>query len=146
MKQLMSKCFALLAVLFLFAGTAQAQQSVCLNATLIQSIAISITSPASTRIVLNTDTEKQTYICGINLTMVGAATANTVLVQYGTGASCQTGTTTLTGAFTASTAVGSSTVLALSPSIMKPTPAGFSTCLLTTTVDAVKGVVSFVIQ
>lgn len=145
MKSSMLSRLTLLFVL-LFASTASAQNAVCNNAVLLQSVAVSISSATTTRVVLNTDTEKATYICGINVTMVGAATAQTVLVQYGTGATCGTGTTNLTGAFTASTVVGSSTVISTPPGSFKATPVANSTCLATTTGDAVRGVISFVVQ
>lgn len=142
----MKKIILLIAFL-LSASAVQAQSNdPCTNADNIQSVAISITSGTTTRIVNSTDTEKKTIFCSVTLTLVGAATANTLIFEYGTGATCGTGTVVLTGAFTASTAVGSSTVIQLLPFSFKSIPAGNSTCLLTTTADAVKGVVSFVIQ
>ena len=133
--------------ILLLASVVSAQSSnPCTNADNIQSVAVSITSGTTTRIVNSTDTEKKTILCSVALTLVGAAAANTLVVEYGTGATCGTGTTVLSGAFTASVTVGSSTVLVLPFPSMKSVPAGNSTCLVTTTGDAVKGVVSFVIQ
>lgn len=143
----MKKIILLLLLLISVPSIANAQSTnPCTNADNIQSVAISITSGTTTRIVNSTDTEKKTILCSVSLTLVGAATANTVVIEYGTGATCGTGLNALTGAFTASVVVGSATVLSLPAFAMKSIPAGNSTCLLTTTADAVKGVVSFVLQ
>lgn len=139
----------LLLILFVLglASTGYSQSTnPCTNADNIQSVAVSITSGTTTRIILSTDAEKKTIICSVSLTLVGAATANTLVFEYGTGATCGTGLVALSGAFTASVVVGSSTVLVIPPYSIKSIPAGNSTCLLTTTADAVKGVVSFVLQ
>lgn len=118
----------------------------CSNPQLIQSVAINITSGASTRIVLSTDAEKKTYICNINVTMVGAATPQTLAVQYGTAATCGTGTVLRSGTFKASTTVGSITNLQILQNTIQPIPVGNSTCILTTTADAVNGIASFALQ
>lgn len=142
------KKFILLIVFVLGLSSTGFAQSTnpCTNADNIQSVAITIASGTTTRIINSTDAEKKTIICGIALTLVGAATANTVVVEYGTGATCGTGLVALTGGHSASTVVGSSTILIIPPFSFKSIPAGNSTCLLTTTADAVKGVVSFVLQ
>lgn len=144
-----AKVRIVLVVVFLLglsSPTLAQSNNACANPDLIQSTAVAITSAVSTRVVLSTDTEKKIVICGLNLTLVGAATANTVVVQYGTGATCGTGTTVLSGGFTASTVVGSSTVIPIGPYVSKSVPAANSLCLLTTTADAVKGIVSYVVQ
>lgn len=118
----------------------------CSNAQLIQSVAINTASAVSTRLVTSTDAEKKTYICNFVVTMVGAATANTIAIQYGTGSTCQTGTTLRSGTFKASVVVGSSTVVNLRPNTVQPIPVGNSTCVLTTTTDAVNGILSYALQ
>lgn len=128
-----------------FSNLARAQNQPCDNPNLIQSVAINTASAVSTRLVNSTDTEKKTYLCNFVVTMVGAATANTIAIQYGTGATCQTGTILRTGTFKASVVVGSSTTIFLPPRSIQPIPVGNSTCVLTTTADAVNGVLSFVI-
>lgn len=142
------KKIIILLLLFIISPIAALAQSSnpCTNADNIQSVAVSIATIATTRIINNADAEKKTILCNVSLTLVGAATANTIVIEYGTGAACGTGTTVLSGAFTASVVVGSSTVLRLPPYSIKSVPAGNSTCLVTTTGDAVKGVVSFVVQ
>lgn len=143
----MKRIILLLVFLLSSVSAVSAQSSnPCTNADNIQSVAVSITSGTTTRIINSTDTEKKTVLCGVTLTLVGAATANTVVIEYGTGATCGTGTAALSGAFTASVVVGSSTVLIVPPFSIKSIPAGNSTCLVTTTGDAVKGVVSFILQ
>src|SRR5437879_5656570 len=59
------------------------------------SIVLNITSATTTQLVA-LSAGKQIFVCGFNFTMVG--TVQTLAFEYGTGASCGTGTTLLTGA------------------------------------------------
>lgn len=139
---------SLICSIFLFFPAALHAQTndPCSNAQLIQSVAINTTTAASIRLVTSTDPEKKTYICNFVVTMVGAATPQTIAIQYGTGTTCQTGTTLRSGTFKASTAVGSITTLQLIPNTIQPIPVGNSTCILTTTTDTVNGIMSFALQ
>jgi hypothetical protein len=78
-----------------------------------QKIVIPITiSTATTTQLLALSAGKAIYVCSGLLTIAGSATtAGSIVFEYGTGASCGTGTTTLTGAMAGSTTAGTPTVL-----------------------------------
>lgn len=143
----MCKKIIFLAILLLISSSARAQNNdPCSNAQLVQSVAINTSTAASIRLVNSTDAEKKTYICHLIFTMVGAATPQTIAVQYGIGATCGTGTTLRTGTFKASTVVGSITTISIPANTIQPIPVGFSTCILTTTTDTVNGIMSYALQ
>lgn len=140
------RCAATIILFGISCLVANAQTNPCTNSQLVQSVAINTSTGASIRLVANTDTEKKTYICEFIVTMVGAATPQTIAIQYGTGATCGTGTILRTGTFKTSTTAGAITTLSIPGNTIQPIPVGNSTCILTTTGDAVNGVMSYVIQ
>lgn len=83
-----------------FPVSAAAALDPCLNPSIAKANAIiNITTAATTQLVaLSASTI--VYVCSINMTISQVVTtANTIKFVYGTGASCGTGTTDITGAF-----------------------------------------------
>jgi hypothetical protein len=67
---------------------------------------------ATTTQLLALSAGKAIYVCSGLLTIAGSATtAGSIVFEYGTGASCGTGTTVITGAMVGTTTAGSPTVL-----------------------------------
>lgn len=104
------------------------------------SVAVAISTATTTQLVALNGTKK-VYVCGFSAT-TGAAGALTF--EYGTGASCGTGTTTLTGAMVMGT-TGSIT-LGNSGGTLMSTAAGNAFCALTATGAALQGVLTYVQQ
>jgi hypothetical protein len=74
-------------------------------------IPVNIVSATTTQL-LALSAGKAIYICSATLTIAGSATtAGSILFEYGTGASCGTGTTAITGAMVGSTTAGNPTVI-----------------------------------
>lgn len=112
------------------------------------SVSVSITSATTTQLVALASGQ-QVYVCNWNFTINSSATtAAAVAFEYGTGASCGTGTTALTGAMgTENTATGPGILLVNGPSAGTSfsTPIGNALCVVTTgTAVALHGQVTFV--
>lgn len=112
------------------------------------SVAVSIASATTTQVVALSGS-KIVYVCMWTLTINSSATtASSVVFEYGTGASCGTGTTTLTGAMgTENAAAGAGMLLVNGPfsGSAFQTPAGNALCLLTAgTTVALHGQITFV--
>lgn len=96
------------------------------------SVAINISSATTTQLVALSGT-LSVYVCGFSLTISQVVTtANTILFEYGTGASCGTGTTVLTGLY------GAGGITAAQPIVVSEygltlftAPAGNALCALT---------------
>lgn len=107
------------------------------------SVAINITSATTTSLVAISGSTS-IFVCGFSVTMVGAV--ETIQFEYGTGATCGTGTTVLTGAFADGTASdivvsyggGEMTVFA--------TPSAQRLCAVTTGTVSIQGVLTYVQQ
>lgn len=120
------------------------------NKTLKSAAIVSITTATTTQLVALSGTTK-VYVCGFSLSISQVATtANTIKFVYGTGASCGTGTTDLTGAF------GAGGITAAAPIVVSmgsegtdfATPVGQALCA-TTTIGATAfftGVITYVQQ
>jgi hypothetical protein len=108
------------------------------------SAVINVSSATTTRIVTGTATA-QIYVCGYHFTMAGAI--ETIAFEYGTGGTCGTGTTTLTGAL-ADTATSDLTVAygGGEMEILKPVPVSNDLCVVTTGTVSIQGVVTYVQQ
>lgn len=113
-----------------------------------QTVSVSIASATTTQIVALSGTTT-VYVCNWNFTINSSATtASSVAFEYGTGSSCGTGTTVLTGPMgTENAAAGAGILLVNGPSAGTSfsTPAGNALCLLTAgTTVALHGQVTFV--
>lgn len=112
-----------------------------------RSVSVNISTATTTQVVTNSataDNPTRIYVCGANLTIVGAATANSVVFEYGTGSTCTTGLTVLTGPMIGSTTVGGSTLLNLLYPF-QATPLLNNLCIVTAQATAVAGVISYAI-
>src|SRR5713101_251065 len=120
----------------------------CNSATLKQSAPINITTAATT-VLVPLVTGQAVYACGFSVTIApSGTTADTALLEFGTGASCGTGTTALTGNLGAgdlTTATGLLYVTFADPATTITAPAGNALCLVSagTTVN-IQGVLTFV--
>jgi hypothetical protein len=114
------------------------------------SVPINITTATTTQLVALSGT-KTIYVCGASFTIApSGTTADTILFEFGTGASCGTGTTALTGAFGAgdlTTTTGVTPITLADPGVSITAPAGNALCAVSagTTVN-IQGVLQFVQQ
>lgn len=132
----------LLALLILLALPALAAAQITLPApasiadpcTTSQKIVIPISiATATTTQLLALSAGKAIYICSGLVTIAGSATtAGSVVLEYGTGASCGTGTTAMSGAMAGSTTAGTPTVLPINGGggSTSGTVAGQALCIL----------------
>ena len=142
------KKITLTLALLLSASAVGAQTNVCTNPTQTQSAIINFSSATTTSLVAPAASGSgvaatRVVVCGFSFTMVGAATANTFKLEYGTGSTCGTGTVVMTGTYTASVTVGSSTVVSFSTPFA--TTANQRLCGVTTTADSVQGTLVYVL-
>jgi len=107
------------------------------------SVVIALSSATTTQLVAISGTTK-IYVCGYNFTMVGAA--ETIAFEYGTGSSCGTGTTALTGAMADGTASDIAVSYGGTAGTIMSTPAGQALCAVTTGTVGIQGIVTFVQQ
>jgi hypothetical protein len=102
------------------------------------SVAVSINSATTTQLVAISGT-KAIYVCGFN---VWVPTGNTITLEYGTGSSCGTGTTALTGAVPASSSVS----MGYGGTVMTAPSANALCALSTGTTSSTAGVLTYVQQ
>src|SRR5580704_6040460 len=93
------------------------------------SVVIAPSGTAGTTQLVALSAGKTVYVCGYNFTETNVA--QTIVFEYGTGASCGTGTTALTGAFTSTTA-NTIVVGEYSGGTIFAAPTGNALCILTT--------------
>lgn len=121
----------------------QAQTSRPINCS--KSVVVNISTATTTRLITNdatTDSSASINICSVNLTLVGTATANQITFQYGTGATCGTGTTALSGPFTTDATAGVMKPLTMMYPFA-PVPVNKSLCVLTSQAGVVAGSISY---
>jgi hypothetical protein len=106
-----------------------------------QSVVINLASATTTQLVA-LSAGQTIFICGYNFTMVGAA--ETITFEYGTGASCGTGTTALTGAIADGTASDISVTYGGGEMTIFSTPSANALCALTTGTVGIQGVLTYV--
>lgn len=139
----MIKRILLVLALLSVPGIANAQFSNCNNPSAVINVSVSVSTATTTLIVTGTST-RAVQICSVNLVIVGTATANTLVFKSGTGATCGTGTTILTGPFTGAATAGVPLVLAPNaPFGLLVT--GDSLCLTTTQAGVVAGNLVYVL-
>lgn len=116
------------------------------------SVAVNLTTATTTQLVALIANQK-IYVCGFVGTIAPSATvADTLAFEFGTGASCGTGTTLLTGTFGNGEVPAANTTAPVPITFADPgttfsTPAGTALCALTAgTVVNVQGVLTFVQQ
>lgn len=112
-----------------------------------QSAVINITSATTTSLVAISGTTS-IYVCGFAVSFGSTVSPDTIQFEYGTGATCGTGTTVLTGALnTSGLLTGSITYGGAGQTIFK-TPAGQRLCAVSTvgTGPSIQGVLTFVQQ
>lgn len=122
-------------------GNTIGQTDPCQNTQVMKSSVVINVSSATTTQLVALSGSTVVYACGFSVVATG--TTPTVQFEYGTGASCGTGTTTLTGAY-APTA-GSPLSYSNGGTIFK-TPAGNALCVVTGGTPNAQGVLTFVQQ
>jgi hypothetical protein len=140
------KKFILVLVLSFIPTLVHAQASdICKNSANLRNVSISINSATTTRLVDNsTSPNRYIVICGLNLTIIGAATPQTLSFISGTGATCGTGTTTLTPAMSGPGAATDTAFWVIPPFSFGKIKNGDSLCVTTTTVQQISGALNFV--
>ena len=128
------------------AQTAGAAVDPCASTTPKNSAPFTITTATTTSIVAVSGTT-QVFVCGFVVSMTGTTTANTIVLEYGTGATCGGGTTALTGTMSSGILTTGGTVIVYNEPL-KPTPAANGVCILSTvgTGPSISGVLTFVQQ
>jgi hypothetical protein len=122
----------------------------CGTTVLKSSVPINVVTATTTQLVALT-VGQSIYVCGATFTIApSGTTADTATFEFGTGASCGTGTTALTGALGAgdlTTATGVAVVTFSDPQTTMTAPSGNALCLLSagTTVN-IQGILQFVKQ
>jgi hypothetical protein len=136
-------------LLLLLASPAYAQYNPCANQAQVQLAVINISSATTTRIVQNPDVNTPALtnivVCSYSIVIDGAATAQTAQFEYGTGATCGTGTTVLSGAFKGFGAVGNAINVTGNTLPFGKLPAGTHLCIVTTQSAVVVGHLSYVL-
>ena len=124
--------------LFLLIPTlAQAQTNQCNNPAARINVVVDISTATTTRLINNADVRSVT-ICSITLTVIGTATANTLIFKTGTGTTCQTGTSTISGTYTGPATAGVALVFAFIQPFGKLVD-GDSFCVTTSQAGVVAG-------
>ncbi len=109
------------------------------------SVAIAV-SGAGTNQLVALSGSTVVYICGVSMTVSGTTTPS-ALLEYGTGASCGSGTTSLTGAYVGSTGTIPTIINYSGGSTVMKTPSGNAVCIVTAgTGPSAQGVLSYVQQ
>lgn len=136
---------------FNYNGQAINQADPCQSAGVAKnSVAINAVAAGTTQLVALSGATR-VYVCGVSMTIAPSGTsADTATFEYGTGASCGTGTTALTGAFGAGDLTTTAPPLFVTfadPGTTIKTPPGNAFCLLSagTTVN-IQGVLTYVQQ
>ena len=75
---------------------------------------------------------KQVFVCGFSIDMTGSATADTVILVNGTGASCGTGTTSLTPTYSSGALADAYKLYGGGLMSVITVPAGNALCVTTT--------------
>lgn len=111
-----------------------------------QSVVINITTATTTSLVAISG-NTQIFVCGFAITFGSTVTADTIQFEYGTGATCGTGTTVLTGAFNTNGLLTGTISYGGSATIFK-TIAAQRLCAVSTvgTGPSIQGVLTFVQQ
>ena len=122
----------------------------CVNpATVKSSASISVASATTTQLVALA-AGKAIFVCGYSATINSSATtASTIVFEYGTGSSCGTGTTVLTGAMGTENAAAGAGILLTNgyPGTIFTAPTGNALCVLTAgTTVALHGYITYVQQ
>lgn len=139
--------FGLLTLILLaLPSTTYAQASdICKNSSNLRFFPISINSITTTRLVDNTGSpNRHIVVCSITLTIIGAAAPQTLAFISGTGATCATGLSNLTGAMSGPGAATDTAFWAIGPFSMGKIKNGDSLCVVSSTVQQVSGVMTFV--
>ena len=108
-----------------------------------KSVPINIASATTTSLVAISGSTS-IFVCGYNFTMVGAT--ESIQFEYGTGATCGTGTTVLTGALADAAASDISVAYGGGEMTIFSTPASQGLCALTTGTVSIQGVLTYVQQ
>lgn len=107
-------------------------------------VAISVNSATTTQLVA-LDANKSIFVCAFHVNSIGAATAPTAKFVYGSGASCGTGTTNLTGVMSGSATAGVPYDIFQGNGLgsILAVPKGKALCITTTTTQQQSGFVSY---
>lgn len=107
----------------------------CLNPSVAKNSTFKDITTATTTSLVALSGTTSIYVCGFLVTLTGSTTADTILFEYGTGATCGTGTTILSPTFNSGILTSGATVVSYengSGSTFKPIPAGNGFCAVTT--------------
>jgi hypothetical protein len=151
MKRILSLVLVLAALAFAnLPALAQSQADPCQSSAVAKSsVAVAISSATTTQLVA-LQPGMTVYVCGFSIA-AGAGTNPSIKFEYGTGTTCGTGTTVLTGAMatgvTVSTTAPGPIFTYSPPSTAFKTPAANALCVVTAGASVnVQGFVTFVQQ
>lgn len=136
---------ASLLFLLLIPATAKAQNNPCQQSNNIQNRAVTFSSATTTKLIDNgTNPQRQVFVCNFTITLVGGATANTLLFNQGTGATCGTGNTAIGSALTGPGAATDTMIITSTPVPFGRLIAGNSLCGTTSQATNIGGFITFV--
>lgn len=140
----------LIALILLCAKCTFAQTNSCNDPNRVVSIKIDINTNTTTRLIANPDSNtipsQAIIVCNYEVVITGSATAQTIQFEYGTGNTCGTGTTTLTGAIPGTGTAATPLVISSPNFPFGKLNAGVHLCLITTQSVQVSGHLTYVIQ
>lgn len=142
------KLLLLLTLALLSASIVHAQQAAdpCMLPTVAKSTAVISISASATTVSLvapGANATSAIFVCNASFTISGT-TNPTAQLEYGTGATCGTGTTPMTGAYPGGAATAPTPIFIES---IQGTPAAQRVCIVTTgTAPTAQGMITFVVQ
>jgi hypothetical protein len=139
------KKILLVILLSLLPSLVFAQTNNCNNPQARINTVVNISTATTTRLINNTTTQRPIVVCNFTLTVVGTATANTLTFITGTGATCGTGTSTISGPYTGAATAG--VVIALTQIMpFGVLVTGDSLCLTTSQAGVVAGNLVYILN
>ena len=119
----------------------------CLNPAFRKASAVINISTAATTQLVSAVANQSVYVCGFTVSMVATVAANTLVFEYGTAASCGTGTTALTGVMSSGILANGATTLSYGDNgTIFSAPNSNGICALTTvgTGPSIAGILTYV--
>lgn len=143
--KLYTKSILILALLAIPKLTYAQASNICENSSNLRNVSININSGTTTRLVDNsTSPNRFIVICGLNLTIIGAAAPQTLTFNSGQGATCGTANTPLTGPMSGPGVATDTAFWVIPPFMIGKIKNGDSLCVTTTTAQVIAGNLTFV--
>ena len=141
----MKKILLILALTLIPKITYAQSNTICANANNLQFFPISINTATTTRIANNGVNPQRAIVpCTLSLTIIGAAAPQGLAFISGTGATCGTGTSNITGLMSGPGAATDTAFWHMPLFPFGKLKTGDSFCVVTSTVQQVSGILTYV--